>query len=255
MFKEFFGELIGAFILVFIGCSTVALAVTTTTFHSLFEVALVWAVGVALAIYASRKLSSAHLNPAVTIGFVLAGHFPPRKILLYWIGQTTGAVLAGWMVLVLFDALIVEYETMNSITRGATNSYKSAVMFGEFFPNPGYEGAIDSGWIKAMLFEGVGTFVLMTSIFIIIYFFRNKPNLVPLLIGAVVGVLIIFVAPYTQAGFNPARDFGPRLVAFFNGWGDAAFPRVSYSFFTVYIMGPILGAGVAGILSRKITGK
>lgn len=256
MIKEFLGEVIGTFTLVFIGCSSVALAVLFGVFTNLFQVAVVWGVGVALAIIFSRNLSSAHLNPAVTLGFYFAGYFRSNKILIYFLGQFVGAFLAGFLVFLIFENGINLFEASHQITRGESSSYHSAVMFGEFFPNPGYEGVITISWLGAMLYELMGTAFLMLMIFLIVRIFKNKTVIIPWLIGLTITVLILLIAPYTQAGFNPARDLSPRLVAFLMGWGEAAFPPISYSFFTVYVLGPILGASLIGLiwtlLQRKV---
>ena len=61
------------------------------------------------------------------------------------------------------------------------------------------------------------------------------------------------MAPFTQAGLNPARDFGPRMVAYLAGWGNAAFPKIDYSFFTVYILSPLM-AGILAAFSHKWIG-
>ena len=67
MIKKSFGELLGTFILVFIGCSSVAISTLGLALTSLLEVALVWGGGVTLAIYSVRKICPAHLNPAVSL--------------------------------------------------------------------------------------------------------------------------------------------------------------------------------------------
>src|SRR5207244_10524405 len=73
-------------------------------------------------------------------------------------------------------------------------------------------------------------------------------RLAPVFIGLTVALLISVIAPLTQACFNPARDFGPRLVAWLGGWGDVALPgtRGNGYFFTVYMLAPMVGALCGG---------
>mmetsp|Transcript_8207 Transcript_8207/g.12363 ORF Transcript_8207/g.12363 Transcript_8207/m.12363 type:complete len:93 (-) Transcript_8207:56-334(-) len=75
----------------------------------------------------------------------------------------------------------------------------------------------------------------------------KSPFLVPPLIGATVGALISVIAPLTQAGFNPARDFGPRIVSWAAGWGSIAMKGA-----WLYIIAPIIGAIAGGKLADKI---
>ena len=71
--------------------------------------------------------------------------------------------------------------------------------------------------------------------------------LTPVFIGLTVTAVICSIAPLTQAGINPARDFGPRLVAIIMGWGDAALPDKTGGFFFVYILSPLIGGTLAGL--------
>ena len=75
----------------------------------------------------------------------------------------------------------------------------------------------------------------------------SKGGYVPLLIGSTVASLIATLAPLTQAGFNPARDFGPRIVAFLAGWKTVAFQG-----WWVYLLGPIVGAIAGATLADKV---
>src|SRR6202044_1853048 len=72
------GEFIGTFILVFFGCGSVCAAVTTGAQVGVFQVAIIWGLGIATAIYLTAALSGAHLNPAVTISLAAWGDFPKR---------------------------------------------------------------------------------------------------------------------------------------------------------------------------------
>ena len=97
----------------------------------------------------------------------------------------------------------------------------------------------------ALLVEAWGTLILAFVIFALTHE-RNTVGLdggTPLMIGFTVSVLISLYAPITQAGWNPARDFAPRLVAYFAGWGSIAIPGPRGGFW-VYIVGPCLGAPV-----------
>ena len=62
-----------------------------------------------------------------------------------------------------------------------------------------------------------------------------------------VAVLIALFAPITQAGWNPARDFGPRIVAYFAGWEDIAIPGPRDGFW-IYIIGPLIGGPIGAAL-------
>lgn len=252
--KEYLGELLGTFILVLFGCSAVAAAVVFNAFGSLLEVAIIWGIGVTVAIFATRTICPAHLNPAVSLAMALVGNFDLKKLPAFILSQFIGAFLAGAMVYFIFGEAIQGFELSEGIVRGSLASERSAMIFGEFFPNPGFARfqSIEVG--KAVFMEGLGTFLLVYVIFKLIEKREQVDNLVPVLIGATVALIICLVAPFTQAGLNPARDFGPRLVAYFNGWGEAAFPAAEWSFLTVYILGPFLGA-LAAVGLFRITGK
>lgn len=245
--KELLGELIGTCILVLIGCGSVAIAVLYYPL-SLPQIALIWSFGVALAIYATRAYSSSHLNPAVTLAMVLANKEKWSKLPLYFTAQFLGAALASLFLLALIDGGLMSYELTNAIQRGSPQSYKSAVMFGEFFPNPGYENSVQVSHFEACLYECLGTVVLVLVILFISHKDYGINNIAPLIIGLTVGAIILVIAPYTQAGLNPARDFGPRVIAYFGGWGEYALPKQFGSFFTVYIMSPLIG----GVLARFV---
>lgn len=241
-------------ILVIIGCGTVAVAVLFGVLN-LYGVALFFGAGVAVAIYASRAICPAHLNPAVSFAFLLHKDLNARTFGGFVTAQLLGGIAGGAILLLIFNSFIVEFETANHLIRGSAGSYHSAVMFGEFFPNPGFEQELSVTHWQAVLFEALGTFILMFMIFNVQRIQEKSRIPAPIVIGLTVTILIIFIAPYTQAGFNPARDFGPRLVAFLGGWGDAAFPPTSGSFFTVYILGPMLGSAVAVGLKKGIRAK
>ncbi|MBU0485361.1 MAG: aquaporin family protein [Proteobacteria bacterium] len=248
---EFFGELIGTFILVFFGCGSVVVTVLFGAHSGLFQVAAVWGLGVTLAIYATRHLSCAHLNPAVSVAMVLGRRMTIRKLPVYLGAQFFGAFLAAAVLYTLFSGSITAFETMHGIVRGSQESVRTAMIFGEYYPNPvaGTNAAV-SYW-NAFGAEAVGTFILVMMIFALTEgcnVGRPDDALAPLFIGMTVAAIICVIAPLTQAGLNPARDLAPRLFAWLAGWGRAAFPDPRYGFLVIYVFAPLLGGAAASLL-------
>lgn len=252
---DFAGEAIGTFILVFFGCGSVAVTVLFAAHAGLFQVAAIWGAAVALAIYATRHLSCAHLNPAVSLAMVLGRRMSPCKLPAYLAAQFFGAFLAAGVIYLLFGASITAYETAHAIERGAPSSVQTAMIFGEFFPSPGVGVAMSVSTLNAFAAEATGTFILVFLIFALTEgcnVGRPDDDLGPIFIGLTVMVLICVIAPLTQAGFNPARDLAPRLFAASAGWGRAAFPNPSHAFFTVYVAGPCFGGSLAAFVFTKL---
>lgn len=244
--REFVGETLGTFSLVLFGCGSVAVSVLFGSHQGLMQVGLAWGIGVTLAIYLTRHLSCAHLNPAVSVSMALSGRMHFRKLPVYVGAQLAGAVLAGLTLYVLFSPSIKAYEDAHQIVRGTTESVQTAMMFGEYYPNPGGTAVVSLP--LAMGVEALGTFLLVLMVFALTEGCNvGRPDgaLAPVFIGLTVTSIICLVAPLTQAGLNPARDLGPRLVAWLMGWGDAAFPDRVGGFFHVYVLAPLIGGALA----------
>ncbi len=251
--RDFIGECLGTFLLVLFGCGSVAVSVLFNSHSGLFQIALIWGVGVSLAIYATRHLSCAHLNPAVSLAMVASKRMALRKMPAYVIGQFLGAFCAGLTLYILFNPSIVAIEAVQHIVRGTPDSMKIAKIFGEYYQLPGSTTVVSMP--LAMGAEAIGTFLLVLMIFSLTEgcnLGRPDDNVAPLFIGLSVSSAICLVAPLTQAGLNPARDFGPRLVAWLFGWGSAAFPDQSGGFFYVYMLAPVIGALAAGLLFTRV---
>jgi glycerol uptake facilitator protein len=240
--REFIGEALGTFLLVLFGCGSMAVSVLFGANQGLMPVALAWGIGVMLAIYLTRHLSCAHLNPAVSLAMVASGRMRARKLPVYVLAQFAGAVLAGLTLYALFAPSIAAYETAHQIVRGTPESIQTARMFGEYYSSPGSPAVVSLP--LAMGAEALGTFLLVLMIFALTEGCNvGRPNdaLAPVFIGLTVTSVICLIAPLTQAGLNPARDLGPRLVAWLLGWGPAAFPDRVGGFLLVYVLAPLAG--------------
>lgn len=249
------GEMLGTLILVFFGCGSIAVTVLFSSHTGLFQVAAIWGVGIALAIYATRHISCAHLNPAVSIAMVATGRMSARKLFPYLLGQFAGAFLAAVFLYILFSSSIAHYENINGIIRGSSESVKTAMMFGEYYPNPGLAYGVPISTMNAFLAEMAGTFALVFLIFSLTdgcNVGRPDDSLSPLFVGLAITIIISVIAPLTQAGLNPARDLSPRMFAYMAGWREAAFPDSYGGFLTVYVLGPITGGILAALLFEKI---
>ena len=251
------GEFLGTFLLVFFGCGSVAAAVLTGAQVGIFQVAIVWGLGIATAIYLTGSLSGAHLNPAVTWALATAGRFPRGKIAGYAAAQFLGAFTAAAVLHLMFAGPLDAFEQAQGIVRGMPGSEASAMIFGEYFPNPGGRPLTDAvrllvSPVIAFLVEAGGTAILV----LVILGLTDKHNagrpreLTAVTIGLTVTLLISLLAPLTQAGFNPARDLAPRLWSALAGWGGWPFRANGRGWLTVYVLGPLVGGQLGALFYR-----
>jgi len=186
---------------------------------------------------------------------VLGKRMALSRLPVYILAQFVGAFLASSVLYMLFASSIAEYERIHGILRGSAESVKTAMMFGEFYPNPGAGPAAVVTITTAFFAETIGTGILVFMIFFLTEgcnLGRPDSSLAPLFIGLTVSALISVIAPLTQAGLNPARDLSPRLFSMLAGWGKAALPDDNYGFLTVYVLGPVVGGTTASLIFTSI---
>lgn len=254
------GELFGTFILVFFGVGAVQAAVASGAQAGLWQVAVVWAIGVSLAIYATAAYSGAHINPAITLVALVFDRMPVVRAVVYWIAQLAGAILAAFVLHAIYSDAIVEFERQHGLLRGGPGSELSGMMFGEYFPNPAVFGTDEAAWRvvsieRAFIAEAVGTAMLAFMVGAVTSernMARPPAGMTAIVIGLTVAAIISVIAPLTQAALNPARDLGPRIVAYFLGWGDVAIPGPRNGWLIVYVAAPCAGALVGGGLQRLL---
>lgn len=237
--RSFLGEMIGTFVLVLLGCGSIAWSLFIAPLN-LIEIAFIWGIGVILGIYISYPFSRSHLNPAVTLGFFFADGGKRIDASIYILAQLTGAFIAALSLYLIFqDHLLVK-------------SIDNAVMFGEYYPNIGNNELAELPTFGAMCIEFFATFLLMVGILLVVKTNDQKPQLLnPVLIGTWVMILIYLFAPFTQCGMNPARDFAPRLFSYFAGW-EMAFSYNQLGWLLVYVICPLFGAVSGAWVVKKV---
>ncbi len=268
MARRCLAEGLGTFLLVFFGCGAVHVAVLTGALAGLWQVAIVWGVAIMLAVYTVGAISGAHINPAITVALAAWGRFEWRRVGPYIAAQVVGAFLAAAVLFGLFHGFIEAKENQARVLRGQPGSEVTAMCYGEYFPNPGLlKSEVYDSVAHARLNERIGegaaiaAEVLGTCLLALVVFAVTDPRnagappaaFAPVFIGLTVSVLIAVIAPLTQACFNPARDFGPRLFAALAGWGTIALPGPrGTGFLTVYILAPTIGAVLGGALYVRV---
>lgn len=178
---------------------------------SLNNTALTNATVLACWVYFSSHVSSAHLNPAVTLAFVLLGHHHPKDILVYLFAQVFGC---------LTGATFVKYLVPHSVEQelGCFSPMKTL-----------------NSW-QVFGFEFLLTMSFITSIFVVVFYTREKlgfGNMGPLLIGLSLLANALAGGNYTGAALNPARVIASPIVI---GCGDDS------QWLHAYIIGEFLGA-------------
>jgi glycerol uptake facilitator protein len=263
-------EALGTFVLVFFGCGAVHTAILVGAQAGLWQVAVVWGVAIMVAVFVVGGISGAHINPAVTTALAVWGRFPRGLVLPYVLSQLAGAFVAAAVLFAFYHPFLAEKEKEKGVTRGQPGSEITAMCYGEYYPNPGRVAGAEGLYRRdeherlnalvshpvAFAAEALGTLILALVVFALTDE-RNRAaplgRLAPVLIGLTVAILISVIAPLTQACFNPARDFGPRLFAYLAGWGPIAIPGPNgIGFFTVYIVAPLVGAVAGGGLYLRL---
>lgn len=210
LFRRTVAEALGTYALVTAGCGAIIVNSSTGALTHV-GVAFTFGLIVMVMIAATGHLSGAHLNPAVTVAFALTRHFPWANVPLYIIGQCFGAIAAAVTLQGLF---------------GPVANLGATVPAGSAFQSLGLEVLL--------------TAVLMFVIISVATDTRAVGQLAAVAIGATVALDALWGGPISGASMNPARSFGPALVA--GVWHDQ----------WVYWLGPLLGAPLGAILYQYL---
>jgi aquaporin TIP len=179
---------------------------------SLIAIALAHGLAIAVLVAATARISGGHINPAVTFAAVITGRMKAGPGVLYIAAQLAGAVVGA---LLLHLVLVSSVE--GNLGAHALN-----------------DNALSSD-LAGVLVEIILTFILVFTVFAVAMDPRGPSNLAPIAIGLAVLIDHFVGVPLTGASMNPARSFGPALVA--NSWDDH----------WVYWIGPLTGGALAGL--------
>jgi MIP family channel proteins len=215
--QRYLAEMIGTFALVFAGCGAVITNQVVPGSVSPVGIALVFGAVVGVMIYALGPISAAHFNPAVTLGFAVAGRFPWRHVPAYFASQIAGGVLASSLHRLLYAPDAAQ-----------------AVAYGSTLPR--------IGWGAALGFEVILTLFLMLVIMAVATDARTPPSVPGIAIGGTVGLCALVGGPLCGASMNPARSLAPALVA----GGE------SIRIYWIYLVGPVTGAVLASWLFEAL---
>ena len=249
---EMLAELLGTFVLVLLGCGSVAVAVAglpgsgrqVAPFGpaNWLIIAFGWGFAVVFGVYVAGGVSGAHLNPAVTLAFAARRGFPWKRVLPYWFAQVLGAFLAAGVVFYCYSWAINALNDKAGMARDQSLGTFSifATFPAQYFGN---------SWWGPLFDQIVGTAVLLMLICALIDKRNTAPagNIGPFLIGMVVVAIGLSVGTNAGYAINPARDFGPRLWTYFLGWGAIAIPG-RFQWFNTYMWIPIVGPLIGGLV-------
>jgi len=204
-------ELLGTMFLVFIGCGSVHSGVrgplTKVDQNDYVQIALAFGVTVATLAQSIGHVSGCNINPAVTVGLITGGRLGLVKGLLYIVAQCIGATIGA--------ALLWAFSPTGTVQ--SWNELLGVTSLG---------AGVGVG-------QGVGIEIFITFVLVLCVF---SPGTTPLYVGLSIATCHLYAIPLTGSSMNPARSFGPALVA--NAWANH----------WIYWVGPILG-GIAAALT------
>lgn len=187
--KKFFAELVGTFIVVTSATGSVVIDAKLGGILGIPFIAFAPFVGVAISVYLFGKVSMAHFNPAVTIGYLITGHLRKNLLAWYLAAEVMGALLAS---------VFVKYAigTEANLGANAPNYY---------FPIPVFFGieVLASGLLMAVIYAVVLT--------------KGLRGFSGIAIGGIVGLDIFFFGLVSGASMNPARSLAPALLSAYLG--------------------------------------
>jgi MIP family channel proteins len=216
LFRRSLAEALGTFGLVFIGAGAVASGFYPDAKFGILGVAVAHGLVLSVMVTALMGISGGHLNPAITLGLMATRRTEPRAAAAYVVAQLVGAVAAAWLMSVVYPPGVVRPISFGAPSLAATIQLPQAI-----------------------LLEALMAFFLMSAVY-----GTCIRSGAPRIGGFGIGITLLFCimvgGPLTGAAVNPARAFGPALLA--GNW-------VAH---IVWWVGPIVGAVAAALLWEHV---
>lgn len=209
-------EFVATFVFLFVGCGSVVLDAARGGLLGLGGIAFAHALGFAIGVTIAMPISGGHLNPAVTFAIWMAGKIELRKAALYVVAQLAAAAAAALVIRALFPATAADATSLG-VPRIAQDVTFSVAVF--------LEATLTFFLVSAVFGTGVSPHAARVGGFAI---------------GLTLIPAILVGGPLTGAALNPARAFGPALVA------------MDWHGHLAYWIGPLLGAAVAAFVWAKL---
>ncbi len=216
-------EFIGTFVLIYGGTAVAVAALlerpVAGPIYDSLATPLAFGLALLVVVASIGHVSGGHVNPAVTLGLAVTGHFPWRYVPAYLAAQLLGAVLGA----------LATWVTFGDAARATGNLAATS---------PGTTGAG-----TAVLVEALVTFLLVFVVVSVATDDRVHPALAPVAVGSALAVAVLVAGPVTGGAVNPVRALGPGLVA---GELGALW---------VYVVGPLLGGIAAAVVYDRFLSK
>jgi len=220
--NKYLAELIGTFVLVFMGCGSAVIAGSHVGF---LGIALAFGLSVLVMVYAIGPISGCHINPAITIAMLVNGKINSKDAGMYIVAQCIGAVIAAVLLLTIM------------------NGNPAYAMVTDGLGQNGYDAASPGGF---SMVSGFIAEVILTFVFLIVIFGATSKaapaGFAGIAIGLSLALIHIVGIPITGVSVNPARSIGPALLV-----GGTALSQL-----WLFIIAPIIGAVLAAVVWKYL---
>ncbi len=233
--KKYFAEFIGTAVLVFMGCGTAMLVGCSARFGGGYILtALAFGLTIVAMAYCIGNISGCHINPAVSLGVLLSGGMKVKDFCSYVVAQCLGAVAGSGALALIFHLGHV---------KDMTSSYDAA---GKYLAGLGANGlaGVHGSVIAGLLVEIILTFIFVITILGVTSKKANHGSFGGLVIGLTLTFVHIFGIGLTGTSVNPARSFGPALIALFRG------NTAPIASLWIFIVAPLVGAAIAACVYK-----